>query len=147
MKNLSKLLQSIIISRLKVNYFTDLINSCKEELFGLAIESKVKESKFGMDYMVLNMILFYKVPENLKENPAKLLEQSRIKLIQDQFIATFQEHFFDYLKEKIEIFESQNEVEEQVSKCGLSEQDRRLAELPLNDVQEAITNLILTLGE
>ena len=84
--------------------------------------------------MVLNMILFYKVPENLKENPAKLLEQSRIKLIQDQFIATFQEHFFDYLKEKIEIFESQNDVEEQVSKCGLSEQDKRLAELPLNDV-------------
>ena len=106
MKNLSKLLQSIIISRLKVNYFNDLINSCREELFGLAIESKVKESKFGMDYMVLNMILFYKVPENLKENPVKLLEQSRIKLIQDQFIATFQEHFFDYLKEKIEIFES-----------------------------------------
>lgn len=74
LKNLSKLLQSIIISRLKVNYFNDLILSCREELFGLAIESKVKESKFGMDYMVLNMILFYKVPENLKENPGKLLE-------------------------------------------------------------------------
>ena len=69
------------------------------------------------------------------------------KLINDQYTAHFLDAFFEYLKVKTEVFDVKNENEEEVPRCCLSQQDRRLAKLSFKELQEAMQGLILSIGE
>ena len=48
---LSKLLQTIMTDKLQVMQYRDILNSTQEDLFGLCVESTVKNSKVGIDYL------------------------------------------------------------------------------------------------
>jgi len=51
------------------------------------------------------------------------------------------------LKGKTEIFDVKNENVDEVPRCCLSKQDKRLAKLPFKNLQEAMQGLILSIGE
>ena len=62
----------------------------------LCVESTVKNSKVGVDYLCNKLMTFCdpRVPEK--------------KLLADQFVAHFLESFFDYLALKTEVFDLKN---------------------------------------
>ena len=142
LNSLSKLLKSIMTSQVtKVAQFRDLLNACGEDIFGLCVEAKVKGNQFGIDYLcklLMNFTLDQNVPPQ---------QNNKFKLMNDQYTAHFLDAFFEYLKVKTEVFDVKNENEEEVPRCCLSNQDKRLAKLPFKDLQESMQQLILAIGE
>jgi hypothetical protein len=59
---LSKLLQTIMQDKLQVMQFRDILNSTQEDLFGLCVESSVKNSKVGIDYLCKKLMQFAPPP-------------------------------------------------------------------------------------
>ena len=143
---LSKFIQLILTDKLQVLQYRDVLNACQEDLFGLCIEANVKKSKVGIDYLVKKLMTFYPIQNEPRPIENKL-RQDQYKLIQDQYTANFLEAFFDYLAIKTEVFDLKNENQEEVPRCGLNEQDKRLTKLPFKDLQEAMQKLILEIGE
>lgn len=61
-KQLSKILKSIMTSFSKVMPFLDLINAVGEDLFGLCVEAKVKGYQYGIDYLCRLLMNFEPMP-------------------------------------------------------------------------------------
>ena len=135
LKHLSKLIKSIMTSyTTKVMQFRDLLNACSEDLFGLCVEAKVKGNQFGIDYLCRQLMTF----DPMINPPNRRMVTNKDKLVADQFTAHFLDAFFEYLKVKTDVFDVKNENDEEVPRCCLSNQDKRLAKLPFKDLQEAM---------
>ena len=139
MKQLSKLLkQNMTGFAINPITFKDVLNAVGEDLFGLCVEAKVKGNQFGIEYLCRLLMTFETnfPPQRMKD-----------KFLFDQYTAYFLSSFFDYLKVKTEVFDVKNENENEVPRCCLSKQDKRLARLPFKDLQEAMQTLIQIIGE
>lgn len=122
----------------KVMQFRDLLNACGDDLFGLCVEAKVKGNQFGIEYLCRLLMTF---------DHAQPQRNNQATLTSDQYTAHFLDAFFEYLKVKTEVFDVKNENDDEVPRCCLSNQDKRLAKLPFKDLQEAMQNLLLSIGE
>ena len=101
--------------------FRDILNSTQEDLFGLCIESSVKNSKVGIDYLCKKLMQFTPPPNQQPQmTPQQFIEKQLQKLQNDQYVAHFLEAFFEYLSTKTEVFDLKNENSDDVPRCGLA---------------------------
>ena len=147
----------LILCRLKVSQFRDLLKVVGDEIFGLIIETKARGFEGGLMSMTKNLMEFK--PIETTNNTGLLSEQKPgdqqkfMDLIIEQrsetdFQAQFLELFFYYIKEKIELFDGKtDENKEQLLNVGLSFQEQRLMKIPIHQVQKALQTFLLTIGE
>jgi hypothetical protein len=106
-----------------------LLQASGDKVFGLIVECKAKGKEGGVSLVSKYFMQFSQSVGNTQHMSMMVQGQKH----PDDWVSVYLDMFFNYIKEKIEVFDPKNEENPEM-RFGLSKQDKKLAEVSFAQV-------------